>query len=220
MKEIIITQENVIAAYQAANDEQKKLLIKLFPDVPMSAVVEPEGYVRQQDKTIPVEERIYTFEDAILALGDENRLVCEFRMIEQNSRMAAVTLSADIMAYLKLRIVCAALNDGWEPEFTEDEERWYPWHLLWMAHELNDKDDKWEEERALMSTAGYKGDWAGFASANSNGAPSNAAANLGSRLCLKDESTARLAATRFIDLWADFKLIRSEEAAPVSEKAI
>ena len=220
MKESTITQENVIAAYQAANDEQKKLLIKLFPDVPLSAVVEPEGYVRQQDKTIPVEERIYTFEDAIAALGDENRLVCEFRMIEQNSRMASVTLSADIMAYLKLRIVCAALNDGWEPEFTEDEERWYPWHLLWMAHELNDKDDKWEEERALMSTAGYKGDCAGFAYAYSDDANSGSDSGIGSRLWLKDENTARLAATRFIDLWADFKLIRREKAAPVSEKAI
>ena len=112
------------------------------------------------------------------------------------------------MAYIKLRIVCAALNEGWEPEFTEDEERWYPWHYLWTQGEIDRMSDEEKQQRALIGVDDYRQDgWAGFAVSNSAYTPSYSN-SLGSRLCWKDEKTARHAATTFIRLWADFKLIR------------
>lgn len=211
MEVLNIQKENVIAAYQAASEEQKTLLRALFPDAHLEVVVEPEGYVRQQDKTIPVEERIYTFKDACLALGQEHKFVVDFNAVDTCIGMENV--SPDIAAFFKLRIICAALNDGWEPEFTEDEIRWYPWHWLWTEQDLSEKSDEWKQRKALMSVEAYKQTgWAGFASANSDDTPSYTYASIGSRLCLKSESLADLAATRFIDLWADFKLIRRESA--------
>ena len=100
------------------------------------------------------------------------------------------------------------MNEGWEPKFTLDEWRWYPWFLLWTDDELRNKSDKWKKERSLMGTGDYETQYAGFGFALSFYAPSNAYADLGSRLCLKSESVADYCGKQFIDIWADFLLIR------------
>ena len=206
MDNLIIKRENVIAAYQDASNEQKKLLRALFPEADFEAGAQPEGYVRQRDSSIPIEERIYTFEDACAWHGlDAQALESLWR--EQH-------MMTDEVAYQKLRLIVSALNEGWEPEFTQEEIRWYPWHYLWTAEELVGKDEDWKKRKALISVEAYKQEgWAGFACAYSDDAPSAAGANVGSRLCLKSEALSDLAATRFIALWADFKLIRRVEPA-------
>ena len=35
--------------------------------------------------------------------------------------------TADIMAYAALRVIVEALNEGWKPQFTKGEWRWYAW---------------------------------------------------------------------------------------------
>jgi len=62
----------------------------------------------------PITERIKTFEDAF-NLCYNPTLMREY-VNNQNA-------STDLVAYLKLRIIIAALNEGWEPKFTEDEYR-------------------------------------------------------------------------------------------------
>lgn len=149
-----------------------------------------------------ITERVKTFEDACRELGEEHLFVREWHS------MYCVILSPDIEAYLKLRIICAALNEGWEPKFTEDEWRWYPWFFLWTSEELEEKDEDWKQERRLIDTGDFHTGYAGFASARSFYVSSSAYAHFGYRLCLKSEALADYCGKQFIKIWADFNLTR------------
>lgn len=152
-------------------------------------------------------ERVKTFEDACRELGEDHPFVRSYNgyanNIHENNKN-----DTDILAYLKLRIICAALNEGWEPQFTEDEWRYYPWFTLWTEDELSEKSDEWKTDRHLISTGEYQTDYAGLVSANSSYAPSPANATFGSRLCLKSDTLAVYCGKQFINIWADFCLIR------------
>lgn len=152
-------------------------------------------------------ERVKTFEDACRELGEDHPFVRSYNgyanNIHENNKN-----DTDILAYLKLRIICAALNEGWEPLFTEDEWRYYPWFTLWTEDELSEKSDEWETDRHLISTGEYQTDYAGLACAYSSNAPSRTRANIGSRLCLKSDTLAVYCGKQFINIWADFCLIR------------
>lgn len=152
-------------------------------------------------------ERVKTFEDACRELGEDHPFVRSYNgyanNIHENNKN-----DTDILAYLKLRIICAALNEGWEPQFTEDEWRYYPWFTLWTEDELSEKLDEWKTDRHLISTGEYQTDYAGLVFADSNDAPSDASADFGSRLYLKSDTLAVYCGKQFINIWADFCLIR------------
>ena len=84
----------------------------------------------------PVTERVKTFEDALNELGEHNQLVAAYRC---HKDMADD--DKDLVAYLKLRIIAAALNEGWKPKFASDEYLWYPLFKLWEKEKLEDKID-------------------------------------------------------------------------------
>lgn len=152
-------------------------------------------------------ERVKTFEDACRELGEDHPFVRSYNgyanNIHENNKN-----DTDILAYLKLRIICAALNEGWEPQFTEDEWRYYPWFTLWTEDELSEKSDEWKTDRHLISTGEYQTDYAGLVCADSILSPSHTAAAFGSRLCLKSDTLAVYCGKQFINIWADFCLIR------------
>lgn len=102
----------------------------------------------------------------------------------------------------------AALNEGWKPQFTEDEERWYPWFTLWTEEELSEKSDEWKADRHLISTGDYSRDYAGFSYSLSYTAPSDTYTYAVSRLCFKSEALATYCGKQFISLWADFNMIK------------
>lgn len=145
-------------------------------------------------------ERVKTFEDACHELGIEPD-----KWLQDKAELG---FEPDVIAYMKLRIICKALNEGWEPQFTEDEWRYYPWFTLWTEDELSEKSDEWKTDRHLISTGEYQTDYAGLVSAYSHLAPSNTDANVGSRLCLKSDTLAVYCGKQFINIWADFCLIR------------
>lgn len=186
-----INVSNLKAAFAAADESGKTLLRNLFPDVNLS------------EDNRPVTERIKTFEDAVEALGEEHPFVVAYRAVEDIDEC-----SGDIEAYLKLRIVVAALNEGWEPKFTEDEVRYFPWHILWTTDELAQKSEEWKRDRCLIPTGDYVTEYAGLACAYSAYAPSYTYAAVGSRLCLKSDELATFCGKQFIELWADFWLVR------------
>lgn len=190
-----IKKENVLAAYETARetgaDSTMKVLEALFG----------EDTFKPKDVT----ERIKTFEDACRELGMEHPFVAAYNAWIMNEEFDD---QLDILAYLKLRIICAALNDGWEPKFTEDEVRWFPWFWLYTAQEIEDMDEQEKQERHLISTGDYETGYAGFAYAGSDDAPSSSPTYIGSRLCLKSEALAVYCGKQFIDLWADFNLVR------------
>ncbi len=198
------TKENIIKAHNIAKatgaDSTCKVLEALYPDM---------DFTPKDNR--PVTERIKTFEDALAELdrraNGKHPLVSEFEGL-QGYFCDNDSMSADVLAYLELRIVCAALNEGWEPKHTEDEVRYYPWHWLYTQDEIDDMDCDERNNRNMMSVGEYETQYAGFACADSSYAPSHSAANIGSRLCLKSRDLAIYCGKQFIDLWADFKLIR------------
>lgn len=191
---IVIKKENVVNVYLKGDDNLKKMLKIMFPDVDFEAEAHTDNR--------PITERVKTFEDACRELGEDHPFVAIYRCNEDIDEC-----SADIIAYLKLRIVCAALNEGWEQKLIVDECRWYPWHFLWTTAELEKKDEDWKQDRRLIDTGDFH--YAVFAFAYSTNVPSScSSARFGSRLCLKSEALANYCGNQFIDLWADFNLIR------------
>lgn len=190
--------ENAKAALKTADESVKKVLLALLPELKETEA--PRAANR------PITERVKTFEDACRELGEDNHFVEQYRVIEEN----AVFTSGghDIFTYLKLRIISAALNEGWKPQFTEDEVRWYPWFTLWTEEELSEKSDEWKADRHLISTGDYSGDWAGFSFSRSYPAPSYTVTYVGSRLCFKSEALATYCGKQFTKLWAEFNMIK------------
>lgn len=190
-----IKKENIVKAYSKADENVKQVLCELFPEAQLEKA--------QIAEKRPVTERIKTFEDACRELGEDNYFVRRYKALYEE-----ICDDRDMVAYLKLRIVCAALNEGWEPQFTKNEKRWYPWHWLYTQGEIDRTDEEEKTSRCMMTTGDYLTEYAGFAFAASSAAPSYASSYLGSRLCLKSDTLALYCGKQFIRLWADFKLIR------------
>ncbi len=187
-----IKNENIVAAYNAADESGKQMLRAMFPDMDWNAT---PTYSR------PITERVKTWEDACDILG------CCPGDVEQQWAEGALTMPDEI-AYQKLRMIAAALNEGWEPQLTEDEDRWYPWFILYTDEELADKSEEWKRDRCLQSTGEYRTSYSGFVYASADNTPSNTNVYPGSRLCFKSDKLAAYAGKQFIKLWMDFHLIR------------
>ena len=149
----------------------------------------------------PVTERVKTFEDACKELG------IDAEAIQQQWQDAGITM-LDEVAYQKLRIITAALNEGWEPEFKEDEYRYYPYCILYTKAEIEQKDDEWKDEHNLQlwlgGGASCSGAVCGLASAASNSAWSIASADISARLAHKTEELAIYSGKQFTELWANY----------------
>ena len=146
----------------------------------------------------PVTERIKTFEDACKALGENHQLVQEMSDAQMIGK-----LSPDLLAFLKLRVIAAALNEGWEPQFVKGEYRWFPWFYLYTQSEI---DEMTEEDRArVVLRSGFNADaYGGVAYAYAFHDSSHADTYLGSRLAFKNSKLAEYAGQQFLDIWADF----------------
>ena len=175
--------KNIKAAYETATESEKTL----SPDLSLG-----------QTEEKPVTERIKNFEDAVFALGD-HPFVTEWRM--------GVNLSPDLEAYLKLRIICAALNEGWEPKFDEDEFRYFPWFFLYTkeAYEELDENDK-KKSRVVVRSYINANSFGGVSYASSNSDSTGVDTFIGSRLAFKTKELAEYCGKQFTDIWADYML--------------
>ena len=147
----------------------------------------------------PVTERIKTFEDACEELGAEHPLVklwTDYPYIGLNSQ------SEDVVAYMKLRIICAALNEGWEPQFTKDEWRYFPWSVLYTQEEIDGMNED-EKSRVVYRSSSSAYASGGVACASADNDASYAYAYFGSRLAFKSRELAIYAGKQFIELYAD-----------------
>lgn len=183
---IFIKKNNLLDAYKNGNADNKKMLENLF------------GKEMFRPKNIM--ESVKTFEDACHELGDaKNRLVWEYLRFKDSD-----VATDDILAYLKLRIITAALNEGWTPQFTEDEYRYFPWFWLYTKEEIANMDEEERKKVVLFGGNAFNGSYAGFLCAHSNTAPSHTAANIGSRLCFKSSALAKYAGEQFAEIYLAF----------------
>lgn len=146
-----------------------------------------------------VTERIKTFEDACNELGKEHTLVREYWDVHHTDIM----FGADIIAYLKLRIIAAALNEGWEPQFTEDEWRYFPWFYLYTQKEIDETNEE-EKSRVVCRSSNYADAGGGVAYADTGNDSSETLTSIGSRLAFKSSELAKYAGEQFVEIWADY----------------
>lgn len=152
----------------------------------------------------PITERVKTFEDACKELGENHKLVQQFKAIQE-----AIAEDKEATAYFKLGIITAALNEGWEPDFTNDNEyRYYPYLCLWTKEELEEKDEAWKDDHNLQLWSGGGGSSAGafcgLACADSGSAWSDATAYGSARLAHKTEKLAIYSGKQFTELWTNY----------------
>lgn len=189
--EINITNEQqneLKAIYAKLNSEQQSLLVNIFG----------EDTFKPKD----IRKRVKTFEDACTVLGiDLDEWKKKHLMFDK-----------DVLAYLKLRVIAKALNEGWYPKFTENERRYYPWFDIITKEEYYKLSA--EEKRRCVGRANYVANaHGGLVCAVANNASSYSSTYSGARLAFSNYDLAVYAGTQFIDIWADFVFeIRDENS--------
>lgn len=158
---------------------------------------------------VPVTERIKTFDDACRELGEDNVLVKQYNTICSTFNYYVVreeNPSKDIIAYLKLRIIAAALNEGWAPMFTKDECRYFPYFEFYTQEEYDCMSEEWKQKHPLLLWGGsaYDGANCGLVYSTSSHDWAAAWTNLGSRLAVKSKELAIYFGTQFSELWEDY----------------
>lgn len=160
----------------------------------LTLIDEPEKEVR---------ERIKTFEDACREIGIDAEA--------WNRDKISLGLEPDVLAFLKLRIIVKALNEGWEPRFTEDECRYYPWFILYTGEEYNKLDEE-EKSRVVCRSYNYAFALGGVSYAYAYYGSSFTLANIGVRLAFKTSELAAYCGRQFLDIWADFVFLPEEKS--------
>ena len=158
---------------------------------------------------VPVTERIKTFVDACRELGEDNELVKQYNEICSAFNYYVVREekpSKDIIAYLKLRIIAAALNEGWEPKFTKNECRYFPHFEIFTQEEYDCMDEEWKQEQPLLlqNDAEHVGINRGLICSHSNSAWSNAWSGFSSSVAVKSPQLAVYFGTQFAEIWKDY----------------
>ena len=159
---------------------------------------------------------IKTFDDACAALGcDKNKLVEAYyhalsMVSDGEEEDFAELLGPDMLAYIKLRIITAAINEGWEPKFTENEWRYYPWFYLFTEEEYSRFSEEKKQRCVLRACSGASA-FGGLVYAYAFDASASSYTNVGARLAFESEEKAKHAGVYFKELWADFCFREAEK---------
>ena len=160
------------------------------------------------EDTRPITERVKTYKDACKILGKDplEKYIDKTVELENGEKFVSYSLPLDEIAYIQLKTIIEALNEGWKPQLTEDEYRWYPWFYLYTKEEIKRKSKADLKRQRGLLLGGYAsyGAYCGFAYGISTYTPSYAYANVGSRLCLKSEELADYCGRQFIEIWFSY----------------
>lgn len=146
-------------------------------------------------------DRIKTFDDACREVTGKS----EEEWLAENETK---NMDKDVLAYLKMRIIVAALNEGWKPTFKEDEYRYYPYYYAYTKSEWESlsASRRRELEPSVCLVGGDSGDGSesGPLCVDSGDAWSHAHSHVGARLAFKSGELARYAGKQFFDIFKDF----------------
>lgn len=189
MDTLNIDKEKVIEAYKQGSEKEKKVLELLF------------GMETFRPKNVM--ERVKTFDDACRELGKDHPFVLAYQNTNLRDPEVAYD-NKDVLTYLKLRIITAALNEGWTPRFVEGEYRYFPYFYLYTNEEISRMSEEEKSSvvfRSNISAYAYGG--VAYACAYND---SVYVANVGSRLAFKTEELAEYAGKQFTKLYAEYLL--------------
>lgn len=89
-------------------------------------------------------------------------------------------MNKDIVAYIRLKLIALVLNEGWEPTYSGDERKWYPWFSI------NKNGD-------ISFTNAYS-------------TVSKTHTNISTSIAFKHQELAEYAGKQFIDIYKDYLL--------------
>lgn len=184
-KKIEVSESNLQAAFEVADESTKKVLMALFGNI------EPTDDNKPSLKDY---KSIRSYEDACKALGES--------VDEETLKNAGVP--KHIIAQMKLELICKALWGGEVKVYpSPDGNRiyWYPYFALYNQSEVEGMDD--EERGCLLSAGANNGAIAGFGGLNAGIRSSYSYADSGFRLCLDTEEKAEYFGKQFLKLWAE-----------------
>lgn len=156
------------------------------------------AYVLVDDNVM---ERIKTFDNACREVTGKS----EEEWLAENETK---NMDKDVLAYLKMRVIVAALNEGWKPTFKEDEYRYYPYYYAYTKSEWESlsasRRKELEPSVCLVGGRSAGGSLSGPLCVDSIGAWSVARSSFGARLAFKSGELARYAGKQFFDIFKDF----------------
>lgn len=151
-----------------------------------------------------ITDRIKTFDDACRELGENHPFVRAYNGYAKNISEENKN-DRDVLAFLQLRIIAAALNEGWKPKFTEDEWRYYPWFFICTKEEW-EKMTPQQKSRVVGRSSSDANAFGGLVFAHAYNASSSSVSDDGSRLAFKSEELAKYAGKQFIEIYAEYIL--------------
>lgn len=188
---VTISKQSLLKAYREAEPTQKEFMKHLFGTEFLTA-------------NFDVTKRVRTFDDAVNELGDDHPFVQQYMVVTNAAcNNHGIKLDADIIAYLKLRIIAAALNEGWEPQFTEDEYRYYPYFYFYTKEKYEQLSDE-DKGRCVGRSSSDANASGGLVYAYSDYGSANSYTSDGVRLAFKTRELAEYAGKQFLDIWVDF----------------
>ena len=108
-KRLTLTESNARSAYQKASKSKKEWMREMYPDFNFE-----RGLL----------ERIETYVDACNELGFNPLTISDFSSLPEMDRESSY-------AYHQLTIIARVLNEGWEPDYSnENEYKYYP-YFVW-----------------------------------------------------------------------------------------
>lgn len=182
-KKIEVSESNLKAAFEVADESTKKVLVALFGNI------EPTDDNKPSLKDY---KTIRTYEDACKALGES--------VDEETLKKAGVP--KHIIAQMKLELICKALWGGEVKVYPDPDGNriyWYPWFGLYNQSEIDRMSD--EDRGCLLSAPAHSG--AGWGCAGAYRRSSLSGARGGFRLCLDTEEKAEYFGKQFLELWAE-----------------
>lgn len=140
---IEFSDEQLVALYRTGGDEARKAIKEALGD--------------EFSEKLPVILRVQTFDDAVRELGDDHPAVKAWHSLKYGYAVSDTDPeTADIMAYATLRVITEALNEGWKPQFTEGERRWYAWYDFLSKSDIEEMSDEEKEERRVVGRAAVR----------------------------------------------------------------
>lgn len=183
-KTIEVKVEDIKRAFDEANDNVKNCILNLFPQI---------------KEDLQITDRVKTFEDACRELGEDHPFVLAY----QNTNLRDPEVADDnieVIAYLKLRVITAALNEGWKPKPMGEEYKYFPYFCLYSCEDISQMSKEEENRVVNLPNCGvsYSHAYYSFSSLN-NG-------SFGDRLVFKTKELAEYAGKQFTKLYADYFL--------------
>lgn len=157
-----------------------------------------------------VTERIKTFYDAYSELAQlaNHNFPRARKLIEEYESARREKTSDDIFAYMQLRIITAALNEGWNPQFKIGEDRWYPYFDLFDEDTIDTLSDDEKDRYGLSMWDDVSSDAkiCGCLFSQTTSSSSCEESYCSYRLAYKSQELAEYAGCQFASVYARFYL--------------